>query len=148
MAACSEEKGVELIPWNERLQSTCFSSAPSVGGGSLSPSVRDWSVTSGCAGDDGLTAAAGATGARGVVVVGLAWLVLVGPFSAYCLHALPENDRCAYIAEGATARGICDTRALVSPCRELRRTELSSPARSRAIEGRILVRFFLLDLLV
>ncbi|KAG9526766.1 hypothetical protein KCV07_g222, partial [Aureobasidium melanogenum] len=55
MAAASALKGVEEMPWNERLQSTCFSPSSRVGGGSLRPSVSE---------------RIGSLGARGAAVFG------------------------------------------------------------------------------
>lgn len=78
IAAASALKGVEEMPWNERLQSTCFSPSSRVGGGSLKPSVSDRMGSLGAAGvgAEGLDAydgcAAGARGAAVFAVVGVA----------------------------------------------------------------------------
>lgn len=57
IAAASGLKGVEEMPWKERLQSTCFSPSPRVGGGSSRPSVSDRRGSLGAVAEAGAAAA-------------------------------------------------------------------------------------------
>ena len=66
-------KGVELKPWKERVQSTCFSSSERVWGGSERPAVRERRGGSGVAreveGGVEMAFGGGAGGGAGVVLV-------------------------------------------------------------------------------